>query len=210
MGDGILAYFGYAQAHDSPRRAQSCRGGPEARDRRRFALAGLRWNRDRALEAELYRVRGDALIACGHCQRAEESYQVAHSVARRQGAKLWELRAATSLARHWCDQGKRTETRDLLAPIYNWFTEGLDTPVLARRQGAARPVSLMKFSLARSTRATAALWIMRFYEKCFTTLLAMRSICPGSSVTGPSTRYWSPAFRRSSIRVLMRSMFPIM
>ena len=52
------------------------------------------------------------------------------SVARRQSAKLSELRAATSLARLWRDQGKPTEARDLLAPVYNWFTEGLDTPVL--------------------------------------------------------------------------------
>jgi predicted ATPase len=42
----------------------------------------------------------------------------------------WELRAATSLACLWRDQGKRTEARELLAPIYNWFTEGFDTPVL--------------------------------------------------------------------------------
>jgi len=51
-------------------------------------------------------------------------------VAKRQSAKVWELRAATSLARLWRDQGKRIEARDLLAPIYGWFTEGFDTPVL--------------------------------------------------------------------------------
>ena len=45
-------------------------------------------------------------------------------------AKIWELRAATSLARLWRDQGERVEARDLLAPIYGWFTEGFDTPVL--------------------------------------------------------------------------------
>jgi predicted ATPase len=51
-------------------------------------------------------------------------------VAREQRAQLWELRAATSLARLWRDQGKRNEARDLLAPIYGWFTEGFDTPDL--------------------------------------------------------------------------------
>jgi predicted ATPase len=51
-------------------------------------------------------------------------------VAREQNVKYWELRAATNLARLWRDQGKRTEARDLLAPVYNWFTEGHDTPVL--------------------------------------------------------------------------------
>ena len=51
-------------------------------------------------------------------------------MARRQSAKFWELRAASSLARLWRDQGKRTEARNLLTPIYSWFTEGFDTPVL--------------------------------------------------------------------------------
>jgi predicted ATPase len=52
------------------------------------------------------------------------------SIAQEQGAKLWELRAAVSLARLWRDQGRRAEARDLLAPIYGWFTEGFDTPDL--------------------------------------------------------------------------------
>ena len=61
---------------------------------------------------------------------AEASLHQAIAVARRQSAKLWELRASTSLARLWRDQGKRTEARDLLAPIYGWLTEGFNTPVL--------------------------------------------------------------------------------
>jgi predicted ATPase len=51
-------------------------------------------------------------------------------VARRQQAKSWELRAAMNLARLWQDQGKRAEARELLAPIYGWFTEGFDTAAL--------------------------------------------------------------------------------
>lgn len=51
-------------------------------------------------------------------------------MAQEQGTKFWELRATISLAQLWDGQGKRVEARDLLAPIYNWFTEGLDTPVL--------------------------------------------------------------------------------
>jgi predicted ATPase len=55
---------------------------------------------------------------------------LALTVAQQQCAKFWELRAATSLARLWRDQGKWIEARDLLAPIYGWFTEGFDTPAL--------------------------------------------------------------------------------
>ncbi len=58
---------------------------------------------------------------------AEASFRQALAVARRQEAKSWELRAATSLARLWQGQGKTAEARGLLAPVYDWFTEGFDT-----------------------------------------------------------------------------------
>jgi predicted ATPase len=81
-------------------------------------------------EAEMHRLRGELLIAVGDPVAAEASFHQAIAVALRQQAKLWELRAATSLARPWRDQGIRTEARDLLAPVYGWFAEGFDTPVL--------------------------------------------------------------------------------
>ena len=79
-------------------------------------------------EPELYRLEGDLLLAsaCLH-DRLEQCYLNALESARRREAKSWELRAATSLTRLWRDLGKRTEARDLLAPIYGWFTEGFDT-----------------------------------------------------------------------------------
>ena len=61
---------------------------------------------------------------------AEQCYCRALKVGARQSARTLELRAATSLARLWQDQGKRAAARDLLAPVYGWFTEGFDTPVL--------------------------------------------------------------------------------
>ena len=85
---------------------------------------------ERFVEAVLYRVRRELFNATGNQTAAEQSYHQALAVAARQSAKLFELGAATSLARLWRDQGKRTEARDLLAPIYEWFTEGFDTPVL--------------------------------------------------------------------------------
>jgi predicted ATPase len=88
---------------------------------------GQRWP-----EAELYRLRGELLtsLADDGAEEAEAAFGRAIEVARRQYAKSWELRAATSLARLWRDHGKRAEARDLLAPVYGWFTEGFATPDL--------------------------------------------------------------------------------
>jgi predicted ATPase len=70
------------------------------------------------------------LIGLNNLPTAQASFQKAITIARRQSAKLYELRASTSLARLWRDHGKHTEARDLLAPIYGWFIEGFDTPYL--------------------------------------------------------------------------------
>jgi len=59
--------------------------------------------------------------------KAEACFERALAVARKQQAKSWELRAAMSMARIWRDQGRRQQARDLLAPLYAWFTEGFDT-----------------------------------------------------------------------------------
>jgi predicted ATPase len=83
---------------------------------------GVRW-----LAAELHRHKGQLLLRQGHSEAAEELYGKALSIAVEQGAKMWELRAAVSLARLWGEQGRRTEGRDLLSPVYGWFTEGFDT-----------------------------------------------------------------------------------
>jgi tetratricopeptide (TPR) repeat protein len=81
-------------------------------------------------QAETFRLSGDALLATSDAAAAEANYHEAIAIAKQQSAKLWELRAATSLARLWREQGKRAEARDLLAPVYGWFTEGRDTNVL--------------------------------------------------------------------------------
>jgi predicted ATPase len=86
---------------------------------------------ERGLEAELlHRVPGDLLNTAGDQSAAEQHYRQAIAVAERQSVKLFQLRASTSLARLWRDQGKRAEAHDLLAPIYGWFTEGFDAPDL--------------------------------------------------------------------------------
>jgi tetratricopeptide (TPR) repeat protein len=85
---------------------------------------------ERHHEAEVYRLQGDLMNATDDQEAAERSYRRAIGAAERQNAKALKVRAATSLARLWRDQGKCTEARDLLAPVYGWFTEGFDTPVL--------------------------------------------------------------------------------
>ena len=102
------------------------------------AMAAVRNTAEHFYEAEVYRLRGELLLQCGarelgpegcqaHMAEAEVCYQQALDIACRQQAKALELRAAMSLSRLWQQQGKRTEAYDLLAPIYGWFTEGLDT-----------------------------------------------------------------------------------
>jgi predicted ATPase len=80
------------------------------------------------LEAELWRLRGEALLAgAGPVSEAETAMQQGIDVARRQNAKSWELRGAMSLARLRRQQGQPQEAVALLAPVYDWFTEGFDT-----------------------------------------------------------------------------------
>jgi predicted ATPase len=119
-----------AQAHA---RAGRPAAGVELLDE---ALDRVKGNGGRWLEAELHRLRGLLLALSGPgSAEVEPCLRRAATVAREQGAKMWELRAVTSLARLWSDQDRRTEARDLLAPAYGWFTEGLDEPdlVTARR-----------------------------------------------------------------------------
>jgi class 3 adenylate cyclase/predicted ATPase len=88
-------------------------------------MTGERW-----FLAELHRHKGQLLLRQGHAEAAEELYRKALSIAKEQEAKLWELRAAVSVARLRRDQGRRPEARDILKPIYGWFTEGFATPDL--------------------------------------------------------------------------------
>jgi len=93
------------------------------------ALAVVANTGERFWEAELFRLKGALLLlrSAEHHAEAETYFHQALDVARRQEAKSLELRAAMSLARLWQQQGQRAEARELLAPIYGWFTEGFDT-----------------------------------------------------------------------------------
>ena len=100
------------------------------------ALTQVDATEERSWEAELYRLKGVLLLQRlpPDVSQAEACFQQALDVARRQQAKALELRAALSLARLWQGQGQRAAARQLLAPIYDWFTEGFDTVDLQEAQ----------------------------------------------------------------------------
>jgi predicted ATPase len=93
------------------------------------ATTAVETTKERWVEAELNRMAGAIAMMSPQpdAAKAEAYYERALAVARQQQAKSWELRAAMSMARLWRDRGKRDEARDLLAPVYGWFTEGFDT-----------------------------------------------------------------------------------
>ncbi len=96
------------------------------------AFAVLERTGERRREAEVHRLKGELLLLLpGRDEAAAATcFGRALAIARNQSAKALELRAAMSLARLWRDRGKRAEARDLVAPIYGWFTEGFDSPDL--------------------------------------------------------------------------------
>jgi predicted ATPase len=97
---------------------------------------GERW-----FEAELCRHKGQLLLQQGQVEAAEELFRKGLSIAQEQKAKLWELRAAVSLARLQRDQGRTAEARELLGAVYGWFTEGFDTPDLKEAKALLNELS---------------------------------------------------------------------
>jgi predicted ATPase len=93
------------------------------------AMTTMETNQERLWQAEIHRMAGEIALLAPEpdAAKAEAYFERALEVARGQQAKSWELRAAMRMARLWRDQGKRNAARDLLAPIYGWFTEGFDT-----------------------------------------------------------------------------------
>ena len=113
------------------------------------ALAIVENTEERHYEAELYRLKGELTLQESKVEsqrsqveeEAEACFQQALAIAQKQEAKSWELRAATSLARLWQQQGKVAEAQELLAPVYNWFTEGFDTADLKDAKALLEEIS---------------------------------------------------------------------
>ena len=93
------------------------------------AMTAVETTKEKWHEAEVNSIAGEIALKSPErdVAKAEAYFERSLTVARAQQAKSWELRAAMSLARLWRDQGKRDEARELLAPVYGWFTEGFDT-----------------------------------------------------------------------------------
>ena len=111
------------RSHGADRRPRQCLG-PDRRGHRQIERPG--WE-ERLSYAEILRLKGWMLSLKGDLEGAERNFLASLDWARRQQAKMWELRTSTSLARLWQSQGKRQAAYELLAPVYNWFTEGFDT-----------------------------------------------------------------------------------
>jgi predicted ATPase len=95
----------------------------------REAMTMIETAKERVWEAEVNRVAGQIVLKLTEPDqvKAQSYFEYALAIARQQQAKSWELRASMSLARLWRDQGKPQQARELLAPVYGWFTEGFDT-----------------------------------------------------------------------------------
>jgi predicted ATPase len=93
------------------------------------AITAVETTKEKWHEAEIHRTAGEIALMSPKrdAAKAEACFERALAVARAQQAKSWELRASMSMARLWREQGKRDEAREILAPVYGWFTEGLDT-----------------------------------------------------------------------------------
>ena len=133
MEDGLALFSAgrrvtkpYMLAGLSSARADLGQAG-EALELLKDALASTEANGERWWQSELQRLQGRLVVAHGHHDEAEACFRRAIEVSGGQGAKMLELRAATSLARLWRDQGKVQQALELLAPVYAWFTEGFDT-----------------------------------------------------------------------------------
>ena len=93
------------------------------------AITTMETTKERQCEAEVYRMAGEMALLSPRPDAAKAEAHFGHAlvIARKQQAKSWELRAAMSMARLWRDQGRPEEARDLLVPVYGWFTQGFDT-----------------------------------------------------------------------------------
>jgi predicted ATPase len=118
------------------------------------AMTRIKTTKERWHEPEVNRIAGEIALMSPdrNATKAEAHFQTALQIARQQQAKSWELRAVMSLARLWRDQGKVQQARELLALVYNWFTEGFDTRDLKEAKALLNELSRARLMGPRSNR----------------------------------------------------------
>jgi predicted ATPase len=123
------------------------------------AMDAMQTTKERWCEAEIYRIAGEIelMLEEPNESKAQALFEWALAVAREQGAKSLELRVAMGIARLWCKQGKRQQAYDVLAPVFDWFTEGFDTRDLKLARtllDGLKAYSITSSASARSATAT--------------------------------------------------------
>jgi predicted ATPase len=144
------------------------------------ALALVQRSGDRYWEAELHRLKGEMLLiqAIPDKAQAETCFQQVLAMARRQEAKALELRAAMSLSRLWQQQGKRDEARELLTPVYGWFTEGFDTADLQEAKALLDEWSWFGLILVRQPNKRVQQRVHRHPERGLAKRNGMQALWP--------------------------------
>jgi predicted ATPase len=147
LGSGLAVPWFLGELAEGLRSIGRC---DEALDVVSDALRRTEGSGERHFAAELHRIAGTALMAQDKSVEAETSFRRAIEIARTQSARMWELRATTSLARLLDEQGKRDEARTMLSDIYNWFTEGFDIADLKEAKALLDELNAAVASLARA------------------------------------------------------------
>jgi len=157
---------------------------------------------ERGWDAEIHRLCGELTARSPHPDpaKAEESFRTALAIAREQGTRGYELRAATSLARLWGEQGRRGEARVLLAPVYGSFTEGFDTADLKEAKALLDELNSTALNAWPEWRASYQ-WLTRHPADPRDGRRAGR---PGRGPGQPS-KPWSPGFPLSRERRVERA-----
>lgn len=113
------------------------------------AMSTMQTTKETWCEAEIHRIAGEVALRSTppDVVKAEAAFDRALAIAQSQQTKSWELRAATSMAQLWTAQGKRDEARELLLPVFEWFTEGFDTRDLQKAKALLDGSGLQKASV---------------------------------------------------------------
>ena len=136
---------------------------------------------ERLCYAEILRLKGWMLSLKGDLEGAEQNFLASLDWARRQQAKMWELRTSTSLARLWQSQGKRQDAYELLAPVYGWFTEGFDTKDLLEAKSLLAELAPLAAAPAEQPMNCPGCGVETIDGKRFCTAcgMALPVACPG-------------------------------